>query len=155
LSFFPTVSASGIDVRLGDIHVRVRGTGSDTSTLGAAIRGDSGVSVSLGNVDVQGGLVAHGVDYYLWDCGPGGTITQSGTVSVSSELAGSQVVGVVFGGGDGYRVSAENVQVTGGALAHAVSTTFQPGTIGATQTALIVRRHRSGASEKGSPPPFC
>lgn len=103
----------------GDVVAHARDF--DSSATGVGVRGQTNVSAALGDIDVEGGSRAVGIDFNVTD---NGILTHSGDVVVSARDAASAAYGVTLGAGDGFLATIENVAVDAGLLARGVTTTY-------------------------------
>src|SRR5690606_1558196 len=97
-----------------------------SSASGIGVRGQTGVSAALRDVEVEGGNLAVGIDFNV---ASEGSLTHSGDVRAVARDVGSAAYGVQLGAGDDSSATIGNVTVEGGALARGVTTTYASGTI--------------------------
>src|SRR5690606_39105104 len=108
----------------GNVVAHAREDGSSASGIG--VRGQTGVSAALRDVEVEGGNLAVGIDFNV---ASEGSLTHSGDVRAVARDVGSAAYGVQLGAGDESSATIGNVTVEGGALARGVTTTYASGTI--------------------------
>lgn len=108
----------------GNVVAHAREDGSSASGIG--VRGQTGVSAALRDVEVEGGNLAVGIDFNV---ASEGSLTHSGDVRAVARDVGSAAYGVQLGAGDDSSATIGNVTVEGGALARGVTTTYASGTI--------------------------
>lgn len=109
---------------IGGIDSKARNAGSSASGIG--IRGGTNMYGSLGNINVEGGATAIGVDFNVTT---GGYLDQRGDVTVYAKDVVSSGYGVALGADEGFVATIGHVTVDAGALARGVTTTYPPGTI--------------------------
>lgn len=128
-----TIAATGVAVMAADRAtlqadaIAAQAAAGSSAALGLEMQAGSDTSAIVGTIDVEAGATATGISWRAM--GDGGSLTQSGTIDVTTREATSAARGVDVEARDGFSLTVDTVTVEAGARADGITVQGESSTV--------------------------